>query len=146
MKKIFFNISIDVLSFVFLVMMLSTGLLLKFILPPGSGHHTMFLSGSGRQQKTIDLFMGLSRHEWGQIHFVLACFFLLILICHLLLHRQWIKTVIVNKMKDSHPLLRKVILGLLLIFVVIIMALPWLIKTKTYPKDQYLQMKHSSKF
>lgn len=54
-----------------------TGLILKFRLPPRSGR-------SGRS------LMGLSRHEWGDVHLWLALALILLILAHLLLHRAWL--------------------------------------------------------
>lgn len=70
------NVAIDLTSFVLLVGLLLTGLLIHYVLPPGS-HGSSFL--------------GLTRHEWGNIHFWVALFFVAVILFHLLLHLSWIK-------------------------------------------------------
>lgn len=42
-------------------------------------------------------FLGLGRHDWGDLHFYAAIFFLLLLILHLYLHWAWIKSFFVKK-------------------------------------------------
>jgi len=54
-----------------LVFLTSTGLLLHGKLPPGSGRASIW---------------GLTRHEWGDIHLVLACTFIVLIVLHLGLH------------------------------------------------------------
>ncbi|NIQ14683.1 MAG: DUF4405 domain-containing protein, partial [Candidatus Dadabacteria bacterium] len=71
MKKKNLNFIIDILAFVCFVLLTTTGVLMKFILPPGSGHYA-----------TI---WGLDRHEWGNIHFWVSVIFFSILILHLIL-------------------------------------------------------------
>jgi len=36
--------------------------------------------------------LGLGRHDWGDIHFVLALVFIGLILLHLILHWTWIKT------------------------------------------------------
>jgi len=52
----------NTLSFVALFGMISTGLILKFILPPGSGRMLGWGFGGG---KPVLTWLGQSRHEWG---------------------------------------------------------------------------------
>lgn len=73
---------LDFLSFAALTLMLSTGVFLKFTLPP---------RGRG------DEVWGLSRHEWGDIHFYLSVIFLLFMSAHLIAHAKFIKSVILGK-------------------------------------------------
>ena len=67
---------IDTVAFVFFVFITATGLLMHYILPPGSGHF-------------MELW-GMDRHEWGKIHFWISVGFLVILALHLILHWRWI--------------------------------------------------------
>jgi hypothetical protein len=58
--------------------MAGTGLLLAFRLPPGSrGGHGLSA-------------LGLSRHEWGDLHTWLSYAFLVLTITHLALHWRWV--------------------------------------------------------
>ena len=53
------------------------GFLMEFAIPRGQGH------GS-------NVFLGLDRHEWGDMHFFLALIFLTALVAHLTMNRTWI--------------------------------------------------------
>lgn len=55
---------LDFLSFVALMFMLSTGVFLKFTLPPRSGGDEVW---------------GLSRHDWGDVHYCFSVFDMLTL-------------------------------------------------------------------
>jgi Domain of unknown function (DUF4405) len=72
----------DFLSFVALTLMISTGTLLEFTLPPRSGRDEVWY---------------LSRHEWGDIHFYLSVGFLLLMTVHLFTHVKFIKSVMTGK-------------------------------------------------
>lgn len=73
---------IDLLSFIGLSALMSTGALIKFSLPPRSGGTTIW---------------GLTRHEWGDIHFYISICFLIIITIHLFLHLKFIKVAILGK-------------------------------------------------
>jgi hypothetical protein len=62
--------------------MAATGLLLKFVLPPGSR------GGQGLQ------LWGFTRHEWGDIHFWLSVAMGALFIVHVALHWTWVCTVV----------------------------------------------------
>ena len=72
---------IDLLSFIILITMISTGTLLKFTLPPRSGGDSIW---------------GLTRHEWGNIHFYLAITFLVLMTIHLVIHLRFIKSAVLG--------------------------------------------------
>ena len=73
---------IDLLSFIGLSALISTGALIKFSLPPKSGGATIW---------------GLTRHEWGDIHFYISVCFLIIITTHLIFHLKFIKSAITGK-------------------------------------------------
>lgn len=66
----------DVLAFAGFVALTASGVLMRYVLPPGSGR---FVS-----------VWGLDRHQWGTAHFWIAVGFLATLIAHLVLHWRWI--------------------------------------------------------
>ena len=74
----------DVLALLFLLGLGITGFIVKFILPPGTGarhhepsEHTRYLLGWGR-------------HDWGDLHFVMAVIFVILMVIHIWLHWEWI--------------------------------------------------------
>jgi hypothetical protein len=71
------------LALVLLIGMVLTGLLIKYILPPGSG---------GRLGGPALVLWGLDRHDWGAIHWWIALALLIITLVHLLLHWTWVVT------------------------------------------------------
>ncbi|UCD35564.1 MAG: DUF4405 domain-containing protein [Nitrospiraceae bacterium] len=84
------NFLVDVLSFTGFVLLTSTGVLMRYILPPGSG-----------RWKAI---WGLDRHEWGSIHFWISVLFLGVLTVHLILHWRWVVTFIARKPREGSGL------------------------------------------
>jgi len=73
------NFVVDSCGFVGFVLLTATGVLMRYVLPPGSGRFTTLWT--------------LDRHGWGSIHFWLAIAFLAVLAFHLFLHWRWIATV-----------------------------------------------------
>ncbi|TNF99765.1 MAG: DUF4405 domain-containing protein [Gammaproteobacteria bacterium] len=76
MKRTRLNFLIDTIAFIGFAFLTTTGVLMRYILPPGSGHHSTIWD--------------LDRHDWGAIHFWIALIFFLILALHLVLHWRWI--------------------------------------------------------
>lgn len=90
MSKAKLNFYIDTLFFVCLTLLISTGFLLRYTLPAGSGRISGGGQGRSAMNKTITLLWGLDKHQWGDIHFWIAVFLMLLLLAHLYLHWRWI--------------------------------------------------------
>lgn len=78
---------IDVLAFLGFVALTATGVLMRYVLPPGSGR---FVS-----------LWGLSRHQWGTLHFWIAAGFLGVLAIHLILHWRWIVATLRGRSREG---------------------------------------------
>jgi hypothetical protein len=65
MKRVHLNAIIDAIALVAFMALASTGLVVRYQLPPGSGE--AFGRGMGRRagERSIELLWGLTRHEWG---------------------------------------------------------------------------------
>jgi hypothetical protein len=72
MKRNTLVLLIDVVAFVGFLFLTSTGILLRYMLPAGSGRWADVWS--------------LSRHDWGDVHFWVSLGFFAVLSLHLLLH------------------------------------------------------------
>lgn len=79
MRRVTLNFLIDSITFAAMLFMLGTGLILEFVLPPEAGR-----SGGAR------VLWGLTRHEWGDVHFWTAVGLCGLLVTHLALHWSWI--------------------------------------------------------
>lgn len=84
------NFTIDLLAFFDLICLVTTGFIMRFILPPGSGGRGRLLH-DGRGAEHIKTLLSMGRHDWGDIHFYFAIGFVLLLTVHLILHFDWIK-------------------------------------------------------
>ncbi len=90
MKRSDLNLLIDSVAFCGFVLLTSSGVLMRYLLPPGSG-----------RSATI---WGMDRHEWGDLHFWISMLFLLILSTHLFLHWRAIVSLVTKRPgKDSMP-------------------------------------------
>jgi hypothetical protein len=76
MKRMLDNLRIDFIAAALLVAMVATGYILRFPLPPGTN-------------KSLGLW-GLTRHQWGAIHFWISLGLLVLIVAHVCLHWQWI--------------------------------------------------------
>ncbi len=81
------NFIIDALAFSAFVLLSATGVLLRYVLPPGSGHFSTL--------------WGLDRHDWGHIHFWIAVGLLSTLSIHLLLHWRWAVCVVRGRPREG---------------------------------------------
>ena len=89
-KRMTINFILDLAGFGLLVSLAVVGVIMKYVLPPGSGGRGRALhDGTGGEH--IKTLMSMSRHEWGDIHFILAVLFLLVIVLHIYLHWGWIK-------------------------------------------------------
>ena len=70
------NVIIDLVSFICISALLLTGIVIHYVLPAGSRGNS---------------FLGITRHEWGDIHFWIAIAFTFVILTHLVLHMPWIK-------------------------------------------------------
>jgi hypothetical protein len=87
MKRPSLNFLVDGLAFTAFVLLTTSGVLMRYVLPPGSGHFTMV--------------WGLDRHEWGSLHFWLAIVLLAALTLHVYLHWRWIVTVVRGRPREG---------------------------------------------
>ena len=110
------NFIIDSIAFVILMVMTSTGLLMRYYLPPGlcDKRHTM---------------LGLQRHEWGDLHFWLALVFFSLMALHIFLHWRWIVCVVTGKSREGSGM--RAAMGIFgLVMVVILSAAPFFFPVK----------------
>ena len=90
MKRSSLNFIIDLAALLNLLGLASTGFIMKYILPPGTGGRGRRLHG-GIGGEHIKELWSMSRHEWGSIHFYLALLFVILMVLHIILHWGWIK-------------------------------------------------------
>ena len=81
------NFITDLVTLLVVLAMVATGLLLRFVLPPGSR------GGQGLQ------LWGLNRHELGDVHFWLAVAMATLFILHIALHWTWVCAFVSRRMR-----------------------------------------------
>ena len=87
MRRPTVNFISDSLGFAGFVLLTATGVLMRYVLPPGSGRFATIWA--------------LDRHEWGSIHFWLAIAFLAVLAFHLFRHWRWIVAVLRGRPREG---------------------------------------------
>jgi len=116
MNRTLINIIIDLIATLLFLGMIATGYLLRFPLPPGSN-------------KSYVLW-GLSRHQWGDIHFWISLGLLLVMLVHLALHWNWIVTVIGKRcglVKSKQPSLLRCGIGTIAGLAIICFGFVWIV-------------------
>jgi hypothetical protein len=123
MKPTHLNALIDAIAFIAFLFLLTTGLLLEYQLPPGSGGLHDRGAGQGASDRSVQLVWGWTRHEWGQIHYWLALTITAVLAFHLLLHWKWIVCMVRGKPTAASGY--RLTLGVVgLVFTVLLSAVP----------------------
>ncbi len=118
MRKDSINTAVNAVSFVVFSILLSTGMVLAFRLPPGSGHGRR--GGNGAAE-----IFGLGRHDWGDVHRNLAIFFVLLVAAHLYLHWPWLVETFWGRTRTASRSKRSITVGILAFAALMIIA-PWL--------------------
>jgi hypothetical protein len=129
MKRTHVNALIDAAALLAFLLLLSSGLLLEYQLPAGSGDLLGYGAGQGAADRSIHLLWSWTRHDWGQIHYYIALSMMAILAIHLALHWKWIVCTVRGKPSNASGY--RFALGCLgLMFATLLSAAP-LISSKT---------------
>jgi hypothetical protein len=116
------NLIVDAAAFVALALMLATGFVLRYMLPPGSGGAVGMHGAGAREYLTL---WGLTRHEWGDVHYWASLALMALLALHLVLHWSWIASMVRGRAREGSG--RRVALGVLgLLGVIALVAAPLL--------------------
>jgi len=81
------NFTVNAIAFVLFVVLAATGLLMRFVLPKGSGESLAV--------------WGLRRHGWGGLHFWIAAAMLVTIALHLILNWRWIVAVVRGRPREQ---------------------------------------------
>ncbi len=76
MRRTTLNFAVEIVTFLAALGMIATGLIVRWVLPPGSGSRRELWS--------------LTRHEWGDVHFWLAVGLVVLAVVHIALHWNWV--------------------------------------------------------
>lgn len=133
-RKTRLNFIIDALAFTAGIFLFSTGCILRFVLIPGSGGMHGAGHGVHASERSVTLLWGLTRHQWGSIHFWIAIAFLVLLSLHIFLHWNWIRCVVLGAPRDASGL--KSAIGLAALLLLLILALsPFFSATSTITRS-----------
>lgn len=120
MSKAKLNLVIDGLLFLNVAAIAGIGLLINYVLVPGFRQWEIYA-------RNVDLrFLGLERHEWGAVHYVLGVVFLALLVLHVVLH--WGMIVSISRKLIPNRLARRIVAAILLVLAVLLMAFPVFVK------------------
>jgi hypothetical protein len=140
MKRVQLNAIIDAVALVVFMCLASTGLILRYQLPPGSGSELGRGMGRGSLRQPVELLWGQSRHEWGDYHYWIAIGLLAVLAVHLFLHWKWIVCVVRGQKSDSSGL--RLALGLFaFVMLTLAVALPLYVSTDTVTRGELQQQR-----
>lgn len=87
MSRTKLNFIVDAVAFVAFLFLTTTGVLIHYILPPRTGRFAAI--------------WGLTRHDWGEVHFWLAVVMLAAMGVHLFLHWRWIKAIVSGRPREG---------------------------------------------
>lgn len=119
------NLIVDTFLLLLLLLMAGVGFLMKYTLL--SGEDRMALIG-----KSTDLeFLGMTRHEWGDIHLIISLIFLALLLLHIILHWTCIECFFRNKIPNRS--VRITLAVTTIIFILLTLLGPFFIKPNQVP-------------
>ena len=83
MRRSTLNFLVDTAALLGILVLVATGLMIRFVLPPGTGGRH---DGHGLQ------LWGMGRHDWGDVHFWTSIVVIALLLIHVVLHWSWVCT------------------------------------------------------
>lgn len=130
MRAPHWNAIVDAIAYVGFVALAATGLVLRFQLPPGSGGEHGGRGGAGAGERAVTTLWGLTRHDWGGVHYWIALGLLAVLAVHLALHWKWIVCMLRGKKSEASG--RRFAIGAASLLGVLVLALvPFAVTTET---------------
>jgi len=117
MNKLWLNRIVDFLLWISICLMLFTGFIMRYRLPPGSR------GGSGLS------IWDWTRHDWGDLHTWSAYIVGVLVIIHLILHWQWL-------MRSAWPRIKWPVLAGLLAGI-LLAASAWILPVEKSDNDQH---------
>lgn len=87
-KRTTFNFIVDLFSFISFAILILSGFAIKYM-PHGGGHGRGYHGGQGSAEGP-SLFLNITRHKWGDIHFIVSIVFIALVLVHLVMHWNWI--------------------------------------------------------
>jgi Domain of unknown function (DUF4405) len=139
MTRTTLNAIVDAVAYAGIVVLATTGLMLRYQMPPGSGGLHGMGSGAGAGSRPVTVVWGLSRHEWGTVHYWIALVLMGVLAVHLLLHWKWIVCILRGK-PHTDVSGGRFALGIAgLVLVTLLAAAPLLTPAQTSPRSEFFE-------
>ena len=117
-NRISFNIIMDIVMLITMVLVSISGFILKVVIP--SRHAVRFQDAT----PWCAHLLGLGRHDWGEIHLWAGIVLVILLTIHFLLHIN-IVSAFVKKKCPNHIL--QILLYILFLMLLIMTIMPWLV-------------------
>lgn len=132
----------DLLALGGFVLLTASGILVRYRLPPGSGGLESAGVGPGALERPVALLFGLTRHEWGDIHFYLAVLLFAALTLHVYLHWNWFKCLF-RKRAAEGDYLRPMLGATGLVTLVALAAAPFFAAREIVPRSELMDVETS---
>jgi len=109
MNRNWLNFLVDAATAVVTLGLVWTGLLIYFVMPPGTGRGKLTL-------------LGWDRHAWGEAHFWVAMVVLALVAVHVVLHWRWVCTMagrLCSRSSGGPSAMRRQVAGVALVLVLV---------------------------
>jgi hypothetical protein len=128
MEKSKLNLIIDGLLSLCIAAIVGIGLLIKYVLVPGSRRWEIY-------NRNVELFFcGIDRHQWGTIHLVIGIVFLALLILHVVLH--WSMIIGIYRKLIPNRFARWVTAFVLIFLTILLLFFPYFVKPEVQERGQ----------
>lgn len=128
MRRDTLNFIVDVLALLAVLVLIATGALLTWVVPPGSR------GGAGLS------FWGLGRHDWGDIHFWVAVALVALMVLHVALHWTWVCLIVTRGLRGggTPPATSRNVVGavFLLVLAALLVGFSWYAYTHRAHTDE----------
>ncbi len=125
---------VDATAFVLVLFLLATGLVMSVVLPPGSGGLEVQGAGWRAAAQPVSLLLGLTRHEWGNVHFWLAMGFVGAIAVHVSLHAKWVIRSLFGPRAEIEPM-RAIFVGGLAVVLLLVLGILFFTPVETLPRS-----------
>nr|WP_319397433.1 DUF4405 domain-containing protein [uncultured Carboxylicivirga sp.] len=120
LSKVKFNFIVDILMFIVMMIVVGIGFLMEYVIIPGSQRFEVY----GRNVELS--FLGMDRHEWGNLHLILGLILIFLLVLHIIFH--WKLILSIYRRIIPHEGIRLFLTAVLLILTVLFAIVPLFLK------------------
>nr|WP_321452780.1 DUF4405 domain-containing protein [uncultured Carboxylicivirga sp.] len=120
LSKVKFNFIVDILMFIVMMIVVGIGFLMEYVIIPGSQRFEIY----GRNVELS--FLGMDRHEWGNLHLILGLILIFLLVLHIIFH--WKLILSIYRRIIPHEGIRLFFTAVLVILTVLFAIVPLFLK------------------